>query len=81
MLSQARHWVEMSGQIHVPAALPSRKATPVPIGYEAKCASRAGLDAVARRKISIPNRNRSLDTIPIELLQVPQTTKQLILIS
>jgi hypothetical protein len=30
--SWPRHWLEISGQLHAPAALPSAKESPVPIG-------------------------------------------------
>jgi hypothetical protein len=40
--------MEVSGQLHVPAALPPLKDAPVPIEQEARL---AGLDAVKKRKI------------------------------
>jgi hypothetical protein len=43
--------MEMSGHLHAPADLPPGKESEVPIGYEARCGSRAGLDAVEDSKI------------------------------
>jgi hypothetical protein len=43
--------MEVSGQLHAPAALPPGKELLVPIGKEAGWAPRAVLDAVVRRKI------------------------------
>jgi hypothetical protein len=48
MHSLPRHHLEVSGQLHAPAALPPGKERPVPIGY------RLGeLDAVVKRKTSL----------------------------
>jgi hypothetical protein len=50
--------MEVSGQLHVQAALPPEK----PIGYEAGWAPRAVLDAVVRRKIPSPRRKSNPKT-------------------
>jgi hypothetical protein len=44
--------MEVSGQLHAPAALPPGKEPLVPIGWEAW----AGLGAVVKRKIPSPRR-------------------------
>jgi hypothetical protein len=43
--------MEVSGQLHAPAALPQRKEPLVPIGWET---GRAVLDAAVKRKIPSP---------------------------
>jgi hypothetical protein len=48
--SWTRHQLEVSGQLHAPAALSPGKEPPVPIGQEAGWAPRAGLDDVEKRK-------------------------------
>jgi hypothetical protein len=42
MYSRLRHYLEVSGQFHVPAALPPEKNSPVPIGQCAGWASEPG---------------------------------------
>jgi hypothetical protein len=48
--------MEVSGQLHAPAALPPGKEPLVPIWWEAGWAPRAVLDAVVKRKIPNPRR-------------------------
>jgi hypothetical protein len=54
--------MEVSGQPHTPATLLPGKEPLVPIGEEAGWAPRAVLDAVVKRKISIPRRESNLRT-------------------
>jgi hypothetical protein len=44
--------LEVSGQLHAPAALPPGKEPPVPIGYEVGWTS-AGLDDLEKRKLQV----------------------------
>jgi len=44
--------MEVSGQLHGQAALPQRKEPPLPIGEGGWMGPRAGLEAVAKRKIT-----------------------------
>jgi hypothetical protein len=46
--------MEVSGRLHAPAALPPRKETLVPNGYEAGVGPRAGLDVLVKKKFSSP---------------------------
>jgi len=43
--------MEVSGQLHAPAALPAGKALAVPYSTRGSVGPRAGLGAVAKRKI------------------------------
>jgi hypothetical protein len=49
--------MEVSGHLHTPAALSTRKEPLVPIGEEAGWDPRAGLDAVVKRNIPTPCRD------------------------
>jgi hypothetical protein len=49
--------MEMSGQLHSPAALPPGKEPLIPIRLEVGKGSIAGLDAVVKRKIPSPCRD------------------------
>jgi hypothetical protein len=42
--------LDVSGQLYAPAALPSGKEPPVPIGYEVGWVPRAGLGDVEKKK-------------------------------
>jgi len=61
----------VSGQLHIPAALPLGMELPVPINYEAGSAPGAGLEVLEKRKLfSFTGKGhpeRSLVTIPSEL--------------
>jgi len=46
--------MEMSDQLHAPAALSQRSKSRIPIWYEAGWVPRADLDAVVKRKIACP---------------------------
>jgi len=46
--------MEVSGQLHVLDALPQERAPPYPLYIVGWVSTRAGLDAVVRRKIPIP---------------------------
>jgi hypothetical protein len=50
--SWPRQQLEVSDQLHAPAALPPRKEPPVPTASEAGWAPEAGLDDVEKRKFS-----------------------------
>jgi hypothetical protein len=56
--------MEMSGQLHAPAALPTGKEPLVPIGKEAEWAP--VLDAVVKRKIPSPCRELNPRTPNVE---------------
>jgi hypothetical protein len=51
-LSSRRHWMEVSGELHAPAALPPWKEPPVPTEYD----PRGGMDEVEKRKFLTPPR-------------------------
>jgi hypothetical protein len=44
--------MKVSGQLHLPAALPSEKEAPIPLVQEANVGTAASLDTVDERKIS-----------------------------
>jgi hypothetical protein len=46
--------MEVSGQLHAPAALSAEKEPPVPIGQEAGGGPRAGLDTAVTKREKIP---------------------------
>jgi hypothetical protein len=53
--------MEMSGQLHAPAALTPRKKHVVPIGQEAGWSPEPGLDAMVKKKIPSPRRESNPD--------------------
>jgi hypothetical protein len=56
-----RHYKDMSGQLHVPAALPPKKELLVPIEYEAGWASEPFWTRWWREKFPAPAENRTLE--------------------
>jgi hypothetical protein len=55
--------MEVSGQLHAPAALPSGKELMAPLGIGGWMGPKAGLDAVVKRKIPSPYRNSNAPII------------------
>jgi hypothetical protein len=51
--------MEASGQLHAPAALPSGKESPVPIGYEAGWAQEPAWTLCRNEKFPAPAGNRT----------------------
>jgi hypothetical protein len=52
LILNTRHYVEVSGQLHVQATLPPGKESMLPIEQGAGLDPRAGLDVLKKRKIS-----------------------------
>jgi hypothetical protein len=52
--SWPRHELEVSGQLHAPAALPPGKEPPVPIGQEVAWTSEASLDDLEKKWKFLP---------------------------
>jgi hypothetical protein len=59
--------MEVSGQLHVPAALPPGETTPV-IHWLGDTGLRAGLDGKEKRKISLPHRDSNPDSLAVQSL-------------
>jgi hypothetical protein len=64
--SWPRHKLEVSGQLHAPAALPPGKQPPVSIGYEAEWAPEP-VWTTWRKEISLPYRDSNSDPSVVQL--------------